>query len=274
MKKLLTECIIVAKKINDSIVLAKNRDRAYKPKLEIVREIVNGLEVAYLRDMITDWSEGLNANGIGVINSALMVTDDEAEAKMVKKRGKPGPDGSKMRNVIYQPTIKQAIKEALTYTGESDIPLKGHIFIANPNQLVSIETTSQHEPDVKVHSVDEPVVRTNHGEKYKDAGYTEGLKYLSSKIRKISAEKVVKGVNDWQKMGEAMRKPFFGKESQLNMARNTPTMSTSSQTIINLKELVLEIEYFADKVEKFAGINNKLPKGYEPKIKIIVKKIG
>ena len=66
-------CIIVNKRVGDRIILAKNRDRAYKPSLEIVHTIIDGVEVVFLRDTITDWSEGLNEYGIGIVNTALMV---------------------------------------------------------------------------------------------------------------------------------------------------------------------------------------------------------
>jgi hypothetical protein len=80
----LIECIIVSKEINDKFILAKNRDRPYRPILEIVHSIIDGVEVAYLRDTLTDWSEGMNEYGIGVVNSALSVERDEAERKKVK----------------------------------------------------------------------------------------------------------------------------------------------------------------------------------------------
>jgi hypothetical protein len=269
----LIECIIVSKEVNDKFILAKNRDRAYKPKLEIVHTIIDGIEVAYLHDMITDWSEGMNANGIGVVNSALLVGHDEAEKKLVKKVGKPGPDGDKMRNIIKQPTLKDALKACLTYKGKSKLSLKGHTFISSPTQMISVEATSMHKPDVKKHNILSPVVRTNHGHTFTDAGYTHGEKYLSSKMRKIEAEKTVEKVNDWEEIAAAMRKEFFPKESQLNMRRQTDTMFTSSQTIMNLTDRILEVEYFESKVESFEGVRNELPDGYTPKIEIRVKKL-
>ncbi len=269
----LSECIIVSKEVGDKFILAKNRDRAYNPELEIIHTIIDGVEVAYLHDIITDWSEGLNENGIGVVNSALLVGHDEAEHKIVKKGGKPGPDGDKMRNIIKQPTIKQALKAAITYKGKSGLSLKGHTFVSSPKHMVSIETTSKHKPDIKVQNSESPVVRTNHGHMFTDAGYTHGEKYLSSKMRKLSAEKSVDKVEDWKQIAQAMRKEFFPKKSQLNMRRQSDSMFTSSQTIMNLTDRILEIEYFADKVESFEGIRNELPKGYTPKIKIEVRKV-
>ena len=269
MTKILSECIIVSKEINDKFILAKNRDRAYQPTLEVVHTIMNGIEVAYLHDITTDWSEGLNEYGIGVVNSALLVGHDEAEHKLVKKGGgKPGADGAKMRNILSQKTLKDALKSCLSYTGKSNLPLKGHTFISSPQHMISVEATSKHKPDVKLHNSEHPIVRTNHGHMFTDAGYTHGEKYLSSKMRKISAEKSVDKVEDWKEIAQAMRKEFFPKRPQMNMKRDTAEMSTSSQTVMNLTDKVLQITYFKDKVKEFKGINSQLPNGYVPKIKI------
>ena len=88
MKQIINECIIVHKKLGDTTIMAKNRDRMYKPELEVVHELINGVEVVYLHDVITDWSEGMNEFGIGVVNTALMVGFDEKEKQLVKKTGK------------------------------------------------------------------------------------------------------------------------------------------------------------------------------------------
>jgi hypothetical protein len=105
---------------------------------------------------------------------------------------------------------------------------------------------------------------------FTDAGYTHGEKYLSSKLRKISAEKSVDKVEDWKGIAQAMRKEYFPKKPQLNMKRDTKEMSTSSQTVMNLTDKVLQITYFKNKVNEFKGINRQLPDGYQPKITIEV----
>ncbi len=266
---MINECIIVSKEVGDKFILAKNRDRAYKPKLEIVHQLINGVEVAYIHDMITDWSEGMNEFGIGIVNSALMVGNDEVEKKLVKKTGKPSKDGKKIRTALSNKTLKEVIKAAL----KTDGGINGHTFVSSPKHMVSIEKTSKHKPDIKLHNTEHPVVRTNHGHVFTDAGYTHGEKYLSSKMRKIGAEKTVEKVGDWTEIAQAMRKEFFPKESQLNMRRQGKDMFTSSQTVMNLTDKILEVEYFADKVESFEGVRNELPKGYEPKIKIQVREL-
>jgi hypothetical protein len=139
--------------------------------------------------------------------------------------------------------------------------------------MVSIETTSKHKPDIKLQNTESPVVRTNHGHVFTDAGYTNGIKYLSSKMRKTTAEKSVDKVSDWTEIAAAMRKEFFKTDSQLNMRRQTDEMWTSSQTVMNLTDRILQINYFESKVEAFEGVRTELPDGYTPKIKIEVVKL-
>ena len=259
-------CIIVNKRVGDRIILAKNRDRAYKPSLEIVHTIIDGVEVAFLRDTITDWSEGLNEYGIGIVNTALMVGYDENEKKIVKKGGKPSKDGRKIRKALSQKTLSDALKIAVKFMGG----VKGHTFISNHEKMVSIETTSKHRPRYEVHKTIEPTVRTNHGHLHYGAGYTEGPDYLSSKIRKISAEKIMQKAKTTNDVLPYMRKQFYKQDSNLNMRRDTEKMFTSSQIMLNLTDKVFHLNYFKDKVESFEGIKRRLPAGYQPKIKVFV----
>jgi hypothetical protein len=265
--KMVTECIIVSKEVDNKFILAKNRDRAYNPKIEIVHTIIDGVEVAYLHDITTDWSEGMNEFGIGLVNSALMVGHDEAEHKIVKKGGKPSKDGVRIRKVLTQKTLKDALKVVLGKNGTND-GIKGHTFLSTPKYMVSVEQTSQHSPEVKLQNVENPIVRTNHGHMFTDAGYTHGYKYLSSKMRKVSAEKQIDKVEDWKEIAAAMRKEFFKQDSHLNMKRDTKEMWTSTQTVLNLTDRIFQLTYFKDKVEEFKGVITKLPEGYTPKIKI------
>jgi hypothetical protein len=258
-------CIIVNKKVGNTTIMAKNRDRAYKPVLEVVHTIIDGVEVAYLHDVTTDWSEGMNEFGIGILNTALMVGYDEAEKKIVKKRGKPSKDGQKIRKALAQKTIKDTINYATKYLGG----VRGHTFISTPTKMVSIETTSKHTPKFEIHPLEKVVVRTNHGHIHYNAGYTKGPDYLSSKIRKISAEKAINKATNKDEVLPLLRKQFYKNDSNLNMKRNTKKMFTSSQTLLDLTNKTFTLNYLKDKVEEFKGIKTILPKGYQPKIKVI-----
>jgi len=260
-------CIIVNKKFENSNFLIKNRDRAYKPSLEIVHELVNGVEVAYLRDTVTDWSEGMNEYGVGIINTALMVGYDENEKKIVKKAGKPSKDGKRIREVLSKSTIKEVIESAIYFDGG----IKGHTFIGTPTKTLIIERTSKHKAQLKVYT-DEDIVRTNHGYFYSDAGYTKGNDYLSSKIRKTLAEKILKTISTPYDLMVGMRKTNYKPSSNLNMWRNTNKMFSSSQICLNLTDGVLKVVLRESKIQNYLGIKNKLPKNYTPKIKIEVFK--
>jgi len=268
MKKQLNECIIVAKKVSDAIIMVKNRDRAYKPELEIVHEIVDGVEIAYLRDMVTDWSEGLNEYGIGILNTALMVGFDENEKKIVKKGGKKSKDGNISRITLTKKTIGEALRTMVT------MGLRGHTFISDPQKMVTIEMTSKHNPKMDVRDLtSDNYVRTNHGNHYHDAGYTDGDDFLSSKMRMIGAEKIANDAQQAMDILNGLKKQMYDKDSILNMRRDTDKMSTSSQLMLNLTNRELTLHYFKSKVEKFNGVVNRLPEDYTPKIKIHTKEI-
>ncbi len=268
MKKIINECIIVRKKLGDTIILAKNRDRPYKPKLEVVHELINGVEVVHLHDTITDWSEGMNEYGVGVVNTALLVYYDEKEYNLIMKKGAKSKDGIILREALGQRTLKNTIKTAIKYMGG----ISGHTFFSTEDTMISLEKTPKHPFKLKKHTQDTDVVRTNHGEET-EAGYKKGDDLKSSKIRKQSAEKIMNHIKDPKNILDALRKDFFEADSNLNMNRKTKTMSTSSQVLLNITDMIFEVNYFEDKVEEFKGIVNKLPKGYEPTIKIEIKKL-
>jgi hypothetical protein len=148
----------------------------------------------------------------------------------------------------------------------------GHTFFSTEDTMVSLEKTPKHPFKLKKHNQDTDVVRTNHGEET-EAGYRKGDDLKSSKIRKQSAEKIMNHIKDPKNILDALRKDFFEEDSNLNMNRKTKTMSTSSQVLLNVTDMIFEVNYFEDKVEEFKGIINKLPKGYEPTIKIEIKKL-
>jgi hypothetical protein len=262
-------CIIISKSINGSKVLAKNRDRAYKPTIEVVHTIIDGVEVAYLRDTITDWSEGMNEFGIGLVNTALMVGYDENEKKIVKKGGKPSKDGNKIRKALSQKTIKDVLNSAISFDGG----IRGHTFIGTPTKTIAIESTSKHNPKYELHH-DELIVRTNHGHLHHDAGYTKGADYLSSKIRKISAEKSMNKAKEVSHVLPFMRKKYYEWDSNLNMARDTNKMFTSSQLLLDLTNKVFKLSYREHAVDTFVGVRCKFPDGYEPKITILISKLS
>jgi len=146
-KESLDECTVVGAKIGGDIVLAKNRDRNYVPKLKVVHEIINGLEVAYMLDVDTDYSEGMNEKGIGIINATLQGEMDENDKKKSSKTGVQSKDGFKIRHALGLKTIADVIESIVTFTGYSTgektlsgkpTALNGHTIVGTPRNIFFI----------------------------------------------------------------------------------------------------------------------------------------
>lgn len=259
-------CIIAAGTFGRDVVLAKNRDRGYKPSLEIIRRMINNEEVCLLHDRTTGWVEGMNGNGIGVVNAALAVGYDEEEKKFIQKTGQKSKDAKRVLHTLGQHSLVDAVRTA----GSFDGGIKGFSLLASPTGGVVIENTSKHEADFKMLNLQELTVRTNHGYFHPDAGYTHGIKYLSSKIRKLSAEDTLENVDDYHDIARAMREQKYPEHSMLNMARDTKEMNTTSQLILNLTRNEMMVYLFPSKIQDFKGVNNMLPDNYNPSIKLRV----
>ena len=113
-RQLFRECIIISGKASGNHVLGKTRDRNYNPKLRIVRDIINGLEVVYLHDTTTNYMEGMNERGIGIINAALLVSEDEKAADSFwnrqKKKKSSSNDGPRIIRALGYEKLSQCIK--------------------------------------------------------------------------------------------------------------------------------------------------------------------
>jgi hypothetical protein len=280
--KLVKECTIAAVRLGDNVVLAKNRDRGYKANVEIVHELVDGVEVVYWRDVDTDWSEGMNEYGIGIVNSSLLVNQDEKEGKEVqKKRNNDATetriksyDGEKIRKALTYKTLPQVIKSIVGFSGKDkkDVGLKGETFVSDSNGVYVIEMTSKHSPIIKKLKKEKKViVRTNHGIYHKNVGYVKGEKKKSSHMRLDFAKKHLEDVKTDKEVIDRLKQKY-DKDPFLNPYRtkNMYNMQTTGQIMLNLdkKEVTVRMD---NEMGEMVGIKNKLPKGYSPKIKIKVE---
>lgn len=269
----LHECIGVTMRVADKVILVKNRDRAYNPDLEIVHTLINKTEVAYLHDITTDWSEGMNEHGIGIVNTALIVGYDEDEKKILKSGGKPSKDGARIRYALGHTSIHDVVQAVSTYQGG----VKGHTIIASPEAVYTVETTSQHKAHIIKHEPGTFLVRTNHGDEYVDAGYTQADEpedYKSSVTRREGAIQLLRNVTQVDEVLPALRTQLYDRHSNLNVVRDTSKMSTSSQMLLNLTDLRMEIDYLPTHTDAMNGVTQKLPSGYTPKIAIDIKKVA
>lgn len=275
----MNECVIARCRVDGNVVLAKNRDRMYAPDLEVVHEIVDGIEIVYMRDVLTDWSEGLNEKGIGVVNASLMVGFDEKEGDLAKDKakkganGKPSYDGLKIRTALQQGKLSQAMRSVINFRGddEDDVGIKGLTIVSNASHSYIIEMTTQHVPIIKRIGSDEIITRTNHGVEYPDTGYTGGLKRKSSLSRQQIAYDALSDISSQEHVLDALSKQH-DSDKWMNPYRrdNSFGFTTSSQVMMDLSNLKFEFRHDAGN-STFKGLVNKLPQGYEPKIQVIIE---
>ena len=265
------ECIIVSGEIDGEHVMAKTRDRNYPTRCRIVRELTDdGIEIVYFKDRDTGYAEGMNSHGIGVINAALAVSEDENEVKGKVK----SQDGPRMRKALECSSLNDAIRSLVGYKGG----IKGHTFIGSDKSVYSIEQSSEHNPIVtKLKPKTGFDVRTNHGQDHEGAGYTPDRRpddYMSSKIRKAQAEVELAGVVDFEDVAPTLASQNFEKGSNYNMLRRVDKkagMITTSQIAMNLPSLEFVFYYFPEE-GTYDGIIDRTPDDYDPKINIRVVK--
>jgi uncharacterized pyridoxamine 5'-phosphate oxidase family protein len=287
LQNTLNECTVAGVRLNDGIVLAKNRDRGYEAEMEIVHEVVNNVEVLYWHDVDTDWSEGMNEFGIGIVNSSLMVGDDEKEGDKVKqsrkerkredkkKSVKHASDGAKIRQALTQKNLRDCIKVLITTKGDGTAKVKGvtgQSIVSDGKEIYIIEHSSVDVPIVKkLKDNKKVVVRTNHGIFHKDLGYQSGFKKNSSHSRMELAKQNLQNAETDQDVIDILKKKYK-KDPFLNPYRTTNKhhMQTVGQIMMNcdLKEVTIRLD---KKYGELTGIENLLPKGYEPKIKLKIE---
>jgi hypothetical protein len=262
------ECVVCAKKFGEDVVLGKNRDRNYAPSLKVVRELTSeGVELCYVVDQDTGWSEGMNSEGIGIVNSALMVKRDEKEKKIAKKTKKPSKDGIRIKEALSKKTLNEVVESLLNF----EKGVKGHTIVSDGTTTKVIENTSKTEPTVTDTELTEPVIRTNHGIADPTSGYAPGDNRDSSEIRMKNAEQLVNGADVYEEMFPAFYNHQQERGPKYDIVRTQHYLWTSSQQLMNLnkKEMIL---YLVPDAVKFTGIENNLPNEYDAKISCNIRK--
>lgn len=270
------ECTIVGAKLGDNIVLVKNRDRNYYPKIKVVHELIDDVEVAYMLDLDTDYSEGMNEYGIGIINATLQAEADE-KAKRDKKSNVQSKDGFKIRHALGLKNAADVIESVVTFTGYSTgdnslsgepTALNGHTIVGTKKNIFFIENISNKPPIIKKMKKNRVIVRTNHGEVYSNAGYQSGIDRKSSVMRQLIAYKLMDKLHSPDKVLPALNKKYK-VPGWANPRRYNYKMWTSTQIEMNLTSL--ELTLVIDKDTEFLGVERRFHEDYDPKIKIKVE---
>ncbi len=266
-------CVILyLSNIRGRKILAKNRDRNYKPDIVIVHEIINGTEVAYIRDLRSEWIEGLNELGYGIVNSSLQVEYDEnALSSNILDKKEKLISQSKYLRAISSKSINEFQDSIFDKDYYTDISLQGHTIIANPFYGVHIESKTDGLPIIK--ALNGKDVFSNHGINIKNTGYQRNSKYISSVLRQnlIKAEVEKTDIKSYQDIFNIMNKNYLDIDEFYQPYRKTKDMYTTSQLILDLTGRKLVFNYDKDDCN-FKGIINRLPKNYKPKIQILINK--
>ena len=113
-------CVIASLYLENQSILVKNRDRKYIANIEIIHELRNGVEVLYIHDIDTDWSEGINEFGIGITNAALLVNEDERQGILENTRANAvSYDGKKIREALSLHNIDSTVKYLTDYKNKN-----------------------------------------------------------------------------------------------------------------------------------------------------------
>jgi hypothetical protein len=279
-------CVILYANIDDMKILAKNRDRTYKPIIEIIHEIVNGVEIAYIKDKKTGWIEGINEDGVGIVNATLNMKESEHIRKT-----------RKMANQVKKNNIYNALSEKtknhffskLMENNKNNL-LEGNSLLIFDNKVYHTENNLQNKFYIK--NVKHNEVYSNHGMIMKKEGYTKGKKGLSSFLRKKITETELQKIKDenigkdklYDTISTLLNKnyinidprfhPYRDKNMTLkrvkDISENSTFVNTTGQLILNTtnKELVYYTDIHNSKHVKYI---NKLPSDYSAKIRVIIK---
>lgn len=270
-QKRLDECIIVGGCIGTNFVLAKNRDRKYIPTMEIVRKLSkNGIEMVLMYDKRTQYVEGMNEHGIGIINSTLLNEEDS--------RSRSGYN-NRQGNIIHRALCATNLDEAIGILSTHSGGIEGHTLIADPLRMFHVELT--HGKTAFVEQLDPTTgwdARTNHGIHFSEAGYMprDGMIYMSSNYRKAMAEIELNRAENPKQVMSLLRQQHNDPASHLNMHRRVPEEAeehggfmTTNQIAMDLSDLHFFFHCYTKHCD-FQDIKDLTPEEYDAKIKITV----
>lgn len=270
-------CVIALGQIGDQRIMFKNRDRNYIPELKIFHVIRNGVEMVYFRDELTGWCEGINEYGIAVANAALLVVWDENEGKASKGDDAKtlGAIASKDADRILKTLESRTFDEALDRVVKYRNGVRGHTFISDGDRACSIEHTARHRAHIEDLSWDDFHVRSNHGIRYPEAGYTEGENMESSHRRMnymLDTLKRVKKKTPDDFVREVYRQRFNKFDNPFNIVRKTDNMFTSSQVMYDFKNRKITL-YLVPEDSDYLGHETRVERD-NPVCSFEVKRLG
>jgi hypothetical protein len=266
-------CVVACKYLKDiGWVIAKNRDRNYKPTIIIRKSFRRNTERLYIWDDRTKYTEGINEFGVAIISASVTVKEDEAEGQAavnknkldkktkIKNRTYYAPDGLRIRTALFERTAVEAASQLI----ELEIP--GNTIIADRERCFLLEGAFVENDEYVYKIVEVPkekiAVRTNHGIFLPWTGYSKEIpeqvpKRESSDARYEKVVSLLKRASTFDEFLDAMS-DTSDENPQLNPLRIDPernSMRTTGQLIMIPKEQTLhyrpiwcETEFDLDKL--------------------------
>jgi hypothetical protein len=246
--------IIACKYFEDAgWVLAKNRDRNYKPNIRVMKSFRNGIERLLLWDEKTKYTEGLNEFGVAIISASVAVDLDEREGSIATKQNSKfkktprvyySPDGLRLRTALFERSASEAAKKIL------ELQISGNTIVADRERCFLIEAgfidTNEYVYEVIEVPKDKIAVRTNHGIFLPWTGYNpeipeESNKREASEVRYNKVNQTLRSVNNLEQFIDVMS-DSSSNDAQLNPLRIDPkkgSMRTTGQIFIIPKQKTL-----------------------------------
>lgn len=269
-------CVVIAKHLPEyGWVIAKNRDRNYKPVVSIKQSNRNGVQRLYMHDDKTRYTEGVNEYGVAILSASIMVKKDEKEGNAAagsddqSERTYYAPDGYRIRTALFKKTAKSALNTLIS------MQIPGNTLIADDNDCYILEGAFRdyHGPNKKYEyrfkklKKTDTVVRTNHGIDLPWAGYQDNRDNPHEKAsRKSSLNRLrivlkqMKSIKTPEDMFQVLSsRPE--KDPQMNPIRlddRRRSMKTTGQLLVIPKERTLHYRptYSEISLKNYNNINS------------------
>lgn len=268
-------CVVVAKHLPEyGWVIAKNRDRNYKPVVSIKQSNRNGVQRLYMQDDKTRYTEGVNEYGVAILSASIMVKKDEKEGAAAgsddqSERTYYAPDGYRIRTALFKKTAKSALNTLIS------MQIPGNTLIADDNDCYILEGAFRdyHGPNKKYEyrfkklKKTDVAVRTNHGIDLPWAGYQDNRDNPHEKAsRKSSLNRLrivlkqMKSIKTPEDMFQVLSsRPE--KDPQMNPIRlddRRRSMKTTGQLLVIPKERTLHYRptYSEISLKNYNNINS------------------
>ena len=199
-------CVIAVKYFDgEGWVGAKNRDRNYQPKINIVQSNRKGVQRLYIDDELTRYTEGLNEHGVCILSAALSVKSDEkegeklnpADARRGRADGYMSPDGKTIRDALLLDNPKDAVQLIVDreLAGATVVFNEEDCYLIEGGFTVKKEDETPDNPREYIYKVKKminedgnAVVRTNHGLYIKELGYQPNAEDAEKRKSRKSSE--------------------------------------------------------------------------------------